>query len=144
MTTMADIRRESVAQRTFAMRLLIGFAVAATVLALVGLYGVLALSVSSRVKEIAVRKAVGAQARQIVQLVLGEGSKLVVAGVLLGGAVAVVVGRLLRTLLFDVTPSDPIALGTAAIAFAVVAVAACLGPAFRASHVDLMESLRQD
>jgi putative ABC transport system permease protein len=144
MTTMSEIRRESVAARTFAMRLLIGFAVAATVLALVGLYGVLSLSVSSRVKEIAVRKAVGAQARQIVQLVLGEGSKLVAAGVLLGGAVAVVVGRLLRTLLFDVTPSDPIAVGSAAIAFAVVAVAACLGPAYRASRVDLMESLRQD
>jgi putative ABC transport system permease protein len=144
MTTMSEIRRESVAARTFAMRLLIGFAVAATVLALVGLYGVLSLSVSSRIKEIAVRKAVGAQARQIVQLVLGEGSKLVAAGVLLGGAVAVVVGRLLRTLLFDVTPSDPIAVGSAAIAFAVVAVAACLGPAYRASRVDPMESLRQD
>jgi putative ABC transport system permease protein len=144
MTTMKEVRRESVAARTFAMRLLIGFAVAATVLALVGLYGVLSLSVSARVKEIAVRKAIGAQGRQIVQLVLGEGSKLVAAGVVLGGAAAVMVGRLLRTLLFDVTPSDPLALGTAAIAFAAVAVAACLVPAYRASRVDLMESLRQD
>ncbi len=144
MTTMAEIRRESVASRTFAMRLLIGFAAVATLLALVGLYGVLSLSVNSRTKEIAVRKAVGAQRHQIVQLVLGEGSKLVAGGLLLGAIVAVLVGRLLQTLLFDVRPSDPIALGTAAIAFGVVALAACLLPAYRASRVDLMESLRQE
>ena len=141
---MAEIRRESVASRTFAMRLLIGFAAVATLLALVGLYGVLSLSVNSRTKEIAVRKAVGAQGHQIVQLVLGEGSKLVAGGLLLGGIVAVMVGRLLQTLLFDVRPSDPIALGTAAIAFGVVALVACLLPAYRASRVDLMESLRQE
>ena len=144
MTTMAEIRRESVAPRTFAMRLLIGFAVVATVLALVGLYGVLSLSVSARTKEIAVRKAIGAQRHQIVQLVVGEGSKLVAGGLVLGAIVAVMVGRLLRTLLFDVTPSDPLALGTAAFAFGAVALAACLVPAYRASRVDLMESLRQD
>jgi putative ABC transport system permease protein len=144
MTTMAEIRRESVAPRTFAMRLLIGFAIVATVLALVGLYGVLSLSVSSRTKEIAVRKAVGAQRRQIVQLVVGEGSKLVAGGLAFGAIVAVMLGRLLRTLLFDVTPSDPVALATAAFAFGAVALAACLVPAYRASRVDLMESLRQD
>ena len=143
-TTMADIRRESVAQRTFAMRLLIGFAIAATLLALVGLYGVLSLSVNSRTKELAVRKAIGAQRHQIVQLIVGEGSKMVVGGMLLGALAAVMVGRLLETLLFDVQPSDPIALGLAALVFGVVALAACLFPALRASRVDLMDSLRQD
>ena len=143
-TTMAEIRRESVATRTFAMRLLMGFAIVATVLAIVGLYGVLSLSVNSRIKEIAVRKAVGAQRHQIVQLVVAEGSKLVGVGVLLGALLAVLVGRVLQTLLFDVRPSDPIALGIAAIAFGVVAVTVCLLPAFRASRVDLMQSLRQD
>jgi putative ABC transport system permease protein len=143
-TTMADIRRASVAPRTFAMRLLVGFAGVATVLALVGLYGVLSLSVNSRMKEIAVRKAVGAQRYQIVQLVVGEGSRLVIGGLVLGATVAVLVGRLLRTLLFDVRPSDPIALGLAAVAFGAVALTACLVPAYRASRVDLMESLRQE
>jgi putative ABC transport system permease protein len=141
---MADIRRASVAPRTFAMRLLIGFAGVATLLALVGLYGVLSLSVSSRIKEIAVRKAVGAQRYQIVQLVVGEGSKLVIGGLVFGAIVAMLLGRLLRTLLFDVTPSDPIALGIAAIAFGAVALGACLVPAYRAGRVDLMESLRQE
>jgi putative ABC transport system permease protein len=143
-TTMIEIRRESVAARTFAMRLLIGFAVIATLLAIVGLYGVLSLSVNSRIKEIAVRKAVGAQRHQIAGLVVGEGSKLVTAGLLLGAAAAVLVGRLLQTLLFDVTPADPLALGIAAVAFGAVALAACLLPALRASRVDLMESLRQE
>ena len=143
-TTMTNIRRESVAARTFAMRLLIGFAVVATLLAVVGLYGVLSLSVNSRMKEIAVRKAVGAQRHQIVGLVLGEGSKLVMAGLLLGTAAAVLVGRLLQTLLFDVTPTDPLALGIAGGAFGAVALTVCLLPAFRASRVDLMASLRQE
>ena len=143
-TTMAAIRRESVGARTFAMRLLIGFAVVATVLAVVGLYGVLSLSVNSRIKEIAVRKAVGAQPGQIVQLIVGEGSKIVAVGIVVGTIAAVLVGRLLQTLLFEVTPADPLALGIAAIAFGAVALAACLAPAFRASRVDLMESLRQE
>jgi putative ABC transport system permease protein len=143
-TTMADIRRASIAPRTFAMRLLVGFAGVASVLALVGLYGVLSLSVNSRMKEIAVRKAVGAQRYQIVQLVVGEGSKLVIGGLVLGATLAVLLGRLLRTLLFDVRPSDPTALGLAAIAFGAVALSACLVPAYRASRVDLMESLRQE
>ena len=90
------------------------------------------------------RKAVGAQRHQIVQLVVGEGSKLVGVGLVLGAMLAVLIGRVLQTLLFDVRPSDPIALGIAAIAFGVVAVTACFFPAFRASRVDLMQSLRQD
>jgi putative ABC transport system permease protein len=143
-TSMAAIRRESIASRTFAMRLLIGFAAVATVLALVGLYGVLSLSVNSRIKEIAVRKAIGAQGRQIVQLIVGEGSRLVALGLVLGSMAAVLVGRLLQTLLFDVRPSDPIALGLGALAFGVAALAACLLPAIRASRVELMAALRQD
>ena len=81
----------------------IGFAVVATLLALVGLYGVLSLSVGARTKEIAVRKAIGAQGRQIVRLVLGEGSRLVAVGLVLGVVVPVLVGRLLESLLFDVS-----------------------------------------
>jgi putative ABC transport system permease protein len=143
-TTMAAIRSESVATRTFAMRLLVGFAIAATMLAIVGLYGVLSLSVNSRIREIAVRKAVGAQGPQIVKLIVGEGARLIAAGVAVGTAAAVLVGRLLETLLFDVRPSDPIALATAIAAFGAIALAATLVPAYRASRVELMEALRQD
>ncbi len=88
-TTMEQIRRESLAPQTFAMRLLFGFAVVATALALVGIYGVLSLSVGSRLKEIAVRKAIGAQQQQILRSILGEGGRMILIGVVAGAFVAV-------------------------------------------------------
>jgi putative ABC transport system permease protein len=143
-TTMAAIRRESTAARTFALRLLSGFAVTATLLALVGLYGVLSLSVGSRTREIAVRKAIGAQWGQIVWLVFAEGSRLIVAGLVLGTIAALGLGRLLEALLFDVRPADPLALTGAAIVFGLGALVACALPAWRAGRIGLMEALRQE
>jgi putative ABC transport system permease protein len=143
-TTMAEIRRQSMATTTFAMRLLTGFAGVATLLAIVGLYGVLSLSVGSRMKELAVRKAIGAQRHQIVGLVIGEGSRLIAVGLVLGVVAALAVGRLLESLLFDVKPADPLTLAGAAVVFALVALLACLVPARRAGRVELMEALRQE
>ena len=142
--TMADIRRESVAARTFAMQLLIGFSLAATLLALVGLYGVLSLSVGSRTKEMAVRKAIGAQQHTIVRLVLGEGFRLIALGGLLGIMLAVLAGRVLRSQLFEVQPADPVTLSGSAVLFAAVALIACTLPAWRAARTDLMEALRHE
>ena len=143
-TTMAEIHRQSMAPRTFAMRLLTGFAGAATILALIGLYGVLSLSVGSRTKEMAVRKAIGAEWTQIVRLVVGEGSRLIVIGLVLGTIAAMMVGRLLEALLFEVKPADPVALAGAAVVLGPAALLACLLPAIRATRVDLMEALRQE
>jgi putative ABC transport system permease protein len=143
-TTMAQIRRESLAPRTFTMRLLIGFAVVATSLALVGIYGVLSLSVGSRVKEIAVRKAVGAQHHDIIRMILSEGGRLIAIGVALGIVLAVVFGRALEAHLFQVRSADPISLATAAAIFGAVAVGACLVPALRAARTDLLEALHQE
>jgi predicted permease len=142
--TMAQIRRNSIAPRTFAMRLLIGFAILATALALVGIYGVLSLSVGSRVKEIAVRKAVGAQRHDILRLILGEGSRMIAVGILLGAVVAIFVGRALENYLFDVRASDPLSLIIAAVLFGSVALVACLLPATRAARTDLLNALHQD
>ena len=116
-TTMEDIRRESLAPRTFAMRLIIGFSILATALALVGLYGVLSLSVGSRLKEIAVRKAIGAQQRDIARMILGEGFRLILIGVTLGSVVAVLFGRALEAQLFGVKSADPVSLAAAAVVF---------------------------
>jgi putative ABC transport system permease protein len=143
-TTMEEIRNESIAPRTFAMRLLTGFAFAATALALVGLYGVLSLSVGSRTKEIAVRKAVGAQAYEILRLILGEGSRMIALGLALGTVLAILLGHILEALLFEVQPADPMALAGAAVLFGAVALGACLLPAWRAARVDLMDALRQE
>ena len=142
--TMAQIRRNSIAPRTFAMRLLIGFAILATALALVGIYGVLSLSVGSRVKEIAVRKAVGAQRHDILRLILGEGSRMIAVGILLGAVVAIFVGRALENYLFDVRASDPLSLIIAAVLFGSVALVTCLLPATRAARTDLLNALHQD
>jgi predicted permease len=143
-TTMAQIRRESLAPRTFAMQLLIGFSVLAASLALVGIYGVLSLSVGSRVKEIAVRKAIGAQGRDILQLILAEGCRMIAIGVVLGAVVAALSGRGLEGYLFGVKSADPTSLAAAAVAFAIVALAACLVPAVRAARTDLLAALHQE
>lgn len=143
-TTMAQLRRQSFAPRTFAMHLLLGFSALATVLSLVGVYGVLSLSVGSRLKEIAVRKAIGAQHRDILRLVLAEGSRLIAAGVIAGAGVAVLLGRLLETHLFEVQPADPWSLGAAALGFGALALAICLVPARRAAQTDLLTALHQE
>jgi putative ABC transport system permease protein len=143
-TTMAEIRRASTAAPTFALRLLAGFAIVATLLAAVGLYGVLALSVGARTKELALRQAIGARRHQVIALVLGEGARLVAVGVAGGVAGALLVGRLLEALLFDVSATDPASLGGAALAFGLVAAVACVGPAWRAGRGDVMAALRQD
>jgi putative ABC transport system permease protein len=142
--TMEDIRRDSVASRAFAMRLLLGFALTASGLALVGIYGVLSLSVGSRTKEIAVRVAVGAPRLEIFRLIIGEGFRLVLLGLLLGAIGTVLLGRLLATFLFGVAPSDPLALAAASFGFATVALLACWLPAYRATRVDPMEALRYE
>ena len=141
---MAQIRRDSIAPRTFAMRLLVGFSILATALALVGIYGVLSLSVGSRVKEIAVRKAVGAQRHDILRLILGEGSRMIAIGIALGVVVSIFVGRALAGQLFEVRATDPLALGTAAAIFGVVALLICLLPATRAAKTDFLAALHQD
>jgi len=142
--TMAMVREESVASRVFAMHLLVGFSVIATVLALVGLYGVLSLSVGTRLKEMAVRKAIGAQQGQVVSLVVTEGARLIVIGVSLGILLALTMGRVFRSLLFGVQPADPVTLVGAAAFFALLGLATCALPAWRAARTDLMHALRHD
>jgi putative ABC transport system permease protein len=120
------------------------FAGAALFLAVIGLYGVMAYSVSSRTQEWGIRMALGASARGIVSHVVGDGMKLAVIGVLIGVAGAWAANRSIRTLLFEVTPSDPITLLGVAGLFIVVAGIACYVPARLASRVDPIVALRHD
>jgi putative ABC transport system permease protein len=140
--TLDDIRADSLASRIFAQQLLVGFAVVGTLLTVVGVYGVLALSVAARRREIAIRTAIGAHRRDIRNLVFGEGFRLIAAGVAIGIAGALVASRVLRSFLFEVEPTDPLTLAAAGALFVAVSVVACWVPTRRAAAVDPLEALR--
>jgi putative ABC transport system permease protein len=142
--TLEQIRDESLASRTFAMHLLTGFSVLGSVLTLVGIYGVISLSVASRRRELAIRSAVGAQQRDIRRLIFGEGFRLIAGGVLGGLALAVIVSRVLRTFLFEVQPGDPATFIVVGSLFIGVGLLACWAPARRAGKVDPLEALRYE
>src|SRR5947207_5583651 len=136
---MEQIRSESVASRTFAMRLMTGFSVIGSILAVVGVYGVLSLSVASRRPEIAIPMAVGAQRWSILSLVLNQGMRLITAGLLIGLAGAFALTHSIRSLLFDVAPTDPLTFVVIPVLLATVALLACWLPARRAAKVDPIE-----
>ena len=140
--TLDDIRADSLASRIFAQQLLVGFAIVGTVLTVVGVYGVLALSVAARRREIAIRTAIGAHRRDIRNLVFGEGFRLIAAGVAIGIAGALVASRVLQSFLFEVEPTDPLTLAAAGALFVGVSVVACWVPTRRAAAVDPLEALR--
>lgn len=142
--TLEQIRDESLASRTFAMQLLVGFAVVGSVLTLVGIYGVLFLSVTSRQRELAIRSALGAQQKDIRKLIFGEGFRLIAAGVVAGVALAMVLSRVLRSFLFEVQPDDPATLLVVGLLFVGVALLACWVPVRRAEKVDPVEALRYE
>jgi putative ABC transport system permease protein len=142
--TLEQIRDDSLASRTFAMHLLTGFSVLGSVLTLVGIYGVISLSVASRRRELAIRSAVGAQQKDIRRLIFGEGFRLIAGGVLGGIALAVIVSRVLRSFLFEVQPGDPATFIVVGILFIAVGLLACWAPARRAGKVDPLEALRYE
>jgi putative ABC transport system permease protein len=142
--TMSQIRDESLASRTFAAQLLVGFSAVGSILTLVGIYGVLALSVASRRREIAIRAAVGAERRHIRKLILVEGFRLIAGGVICGTASALLLSRVLRSFLFGVDATDPLTYLGVGLLFGGVALLACWAPIRRAASVDPIEALRYE
>ena len=120
------------------------FGVIALVLASIGVYGVLSYSVSQRRQEIGVRVALGAERRDVIRLVVGHGLKLAGAGIVLGVLGALAVTPLIRTLLYNVTPTDPASFGGVATFLLLVALAASYIPARRATAVDPIIALRNE
>jgi ABC-type antimicrobial peptide transport system permease subunit len=121
-----------------------GFAVLATVLAAVGLYGVLAYTVSQRTREFGLRMALGADAAMVRRLVLGHVARMTAVGGLAGLVAAVGLGRLARSLLFELEGYDPVVLTSSVLLLAVVAGLAGLLPAMRAARIQPMTALRHD
>ena len=142
--TLDQIRDDSLASRSFAMQLLIGFALVACVLTLGGIYGMLSLSVASRRREIAIRTAVGAGNRDVLELVLREGVLVIAVGVTVGLVAATGLSRVLGAFLFEVEPTDPATLIVMGSLFAAVALLACWIPARRAAEADPLTALREE
>ncbi|HEX8986112.1 MAG TPA: ABC transporter permease [Bryobacteraceae bacterium] len=142
--TMTRLVESSVAQRKLSVQLLTGFAGVALVLAAIGLYGVLAHTVSLRTQEIGIRAALGAQRRSVIGLVIRQGMRLAGLGIVLGVAGAFVLSESIRSLLFGVAPTDPITYILAPALLTGVALVACWLPARRAVKVDPMVALRHE
>ena len=141
--SMADLIGSAVAERQFLMRLLVAFGVVATALALLGIYGVMAYSVSQRTREIGIRMAIGARQVDVSRMVMRRGIALTAAGVIAGIAASLGLSRLVRSQLFGVEPSDPGTIASVLVLMAIVAAAAAYLPARRASRVDPIVALRQ-
>jgi ABC-type antimicrobial peptide transport system permease subunit len=126
-----------------ASTVLIGsFALLALLMACIGVYGVMAYSVSRRTREIGVRMALGAKRADVLRMVLGSGLRLALIGIGIGLAGALATSRLLTSLLFEMSPLNPLIFGLAAVVLAATAVTASLLPARRAASVDPMQALR--
>jgi putative ABC transport system permease protein len=142
--TMEEMLATSVAQPRFRTMLIVAFAIAALVLAVIGLYGVLAYSVTQRTQEIGVRIALGASAGTVLRMVVGQGMRLAVIGALIGIGFSFVLTRLIEKLLFGVKPWDAAAfVGMPLLLLAVTALATYL-PARRALKIDPLIALRSE
>ena len=141
---MDDLIAASTAQRRLALTLFTCFALAAVLLAIAGIYGVLAGNVAERTREIGLRTALGATPRSILQLVVGQGARLAVVGLSVGLFGAFALTRSLQALLFGVGPNDPMTIVMATGLLLAAALAACLVPAVRALRVDPSQAFRSD
>jgi putative ABC transport system permease protein len=144
LTSVSDLVAASIAQPRFNVILLSAFAALAMILAVIGVYGIVAYAVVLRTREIGIRVALGGQARDIFALVVKYGMRLALIGLVAGLSTALMLGRLVSGLLFGVTPADPIAFGSAALLLVLVALAATLGPARRALQIDPVAALRAE
>ncbi|MGB7622948.1 MAG: ABC transporter permease [Terriglobia bacterium] len=142
--TMDQVVAESNTQPRFYLLLLSVFASVAMVLAAVGIYGVISYSVSSRTHEVGVRMALGAQARDVLKLVVGQGLRLALIGLAIGVMGALILTRLMRGLLYGVSATDPVTFSVITLALVGVALLACYLPARRATRIDPMVALRSE
>ena len=140
--TMEQVFADSAARPRFLAELLAIFAGLALALAAIGTYGILSYSVSERTKEIGIHMALGATRGSILGLVLGQGLRLTIVGLIGGLAAATVLTRLLQAQLFNVSSTDPVTLTAVAGFIGLVALVACYVPARRATRVDPMVTLR--
>jgi putative ABC transport system permease protein len=143
-TTLDRALSDSIAPRRFNLFVFGTFAVTALLLALIGIYGVIAYSIAQRTHEIGIRMALGAQRTEVVGMIARDGMIIALAGMVIGFAAAAGLTRLMASLLYDVKPADPTTFAAVAAALAVAALVACWGTALKAALVDPMVALRTE
>jgi len=141
---MTDLVSQSLVWRRFGVVLMSVFAGLALVLTCIGIYGVVSYSVAQRVHEIGVRMALGARTANVIALVVGQGVRPAIIGLVIGLAIALDLSKVLRQMLYGVGPRDPLALVSMAALFIIVALVASFLPARRASRVDPLTALRAE
>ncbi len=139
-----EIVAQSIASQRFSVILLGIFAALALLLASVGIYGVLSYLVGQRTQEIGVRMALGAQRFHVLRMVLGDGARMMMIGVAIGGVAALGLTRWMASMLFGVTPTDPLTFAAVAVVLCGIGLCACYVPAYRAMRVDPMTALRHE
>jgi len=142
--TMDQLVSNSVSQPRLNLSLFVAFAALALVLAAVGVYGVMAYAVTQRTQEFGIRMALGASPSTVLKQVLWEGTRLAAIGLALGLVAALILTRLMTTLLFEIKPGDPLTLCAAAAILTLVALVACSIPAIRATRVEPLIALRRE
>jgi putative ABC transport system permease protein len=142
--TVEQVLDDSIAPRRFNVFLFGTFAASALLLALIGIYGVIAYSVAQRTHEIGVRMALGAERGTVVGMVVQQGMAIAAAGLLFGLVAALALTRVMTSLLYNVTPTDPATFAVVIAALAATALAACCGPALKAARVDPLVALRYE
>jgi ABC-type antimicrobial peptide transport system permease subunit len=142
--TIGRLEQEDLATDRLRSILMVAFALTAVALTMIGLYAVVAQGVVQRTREIGIRAALGADARRLLRLVLGQGLALIGLGLALGVAGAIAALRVLRAFLFGVAPTDPSTLAGAAAIMTCVAAAACYLPARHAARVDPLTALKSE
>jgi ABC-type antimicrobial peptide transport system permease subunit len=142
--TLQDVYDRSLARTSFALVMLIIAGAMALLLGITGIYGVISYSVAQRTREIGIRVALGAQARSVRRMFVTHGLVLAAVGVAIGIAAAVAMMRLMSTMLFEVSPGDPLTYGLVSLALIAAAVLASYIPAARATAVDPMHVLRAE
>lgn len=144
MRTMDDVLFQTLEPRRFSLILVGSFAALATILTAIGIFGMIAYSVSQRTREFGLRMALGAERSEVLGLVMRDGLALAAGGLGLGSLIALVFARAMSSLLFQVTAADPLAFAGAVVLLFAVAAGACFFPAWRAMNVEPVVALRSD
>jgi ABC-type antimicrobial peptide transport system permease subunit len=141
---MERIVAASIAAQRFSMTLLSIFAGLALLLAAIGIYGVISYFVGQRTQEVGIRMALGAQRQDVLRLILGQGARMALIGILIGAVAALGLTRLMTNMLFGVSAADPLTFATVTLVLLTAVLFACYIPAYRATKVDPLVALRYE